>query len=488
MPKCERAAGGKCTHYIDRAETGHAIGGRTELIRMLDDAAAGKIGWVFVYKFDRLGRAAETHVIAQQLDDAGVKLISATEGTNQLPRGIQLVVAEDYSRQLAQRTRDGLVKRFEQGGFTGGIAPYGYRVADCDGLRVLEIETTEAEVVRGIFSQYVRESVGFKVIARRLRDRGISARRGKWCFTSIRSVLANPVYTGRIRYNARKMQLNRVTGRRVPRMKDHTEVIERQDEHLRIIDDESFQQVQNRLDKNPGGSHAPRGVAAFTGLVYCECGSRLTRKTSVRKGHTYNYWTCSRAMRYEDCATRSIIREDVLLATIQDRFKHLFDNPEGLIAEALEIATEAAQGNREDADRIKAQLSDIESQQRRRGELLMDRAIPDAAKATIGRQMAEDEQQRTLLLAALDGVREQAGADLEGLAAAIRECFDDARQRLAEIATPEELNRLVEQFVGPIVVKADGSIYPKQMPPVDTRGIVQGSIAGGGFEPPTSGL
>src|SRR3954471_11148246 len=118
LEQCERAAGGTCQHYIDRAKTGRAMGGRTQLLAMLADAEAGKIGRVFVYKFDRLGRDAETHVIARQLEDAGVELISVTEGTNQLARGIQLVVAEDYSRQLAKRTRDGLIKRHEQRAWT----------------------------------------------------------------------------------------------------------------------------------------------------------------------------------------------------------------------------------------------------------------------------------------------------------------------------------------------------------------------------------
>src|SRR4051812_31520023 len=70
IEQCERAAGVKCVHYIDRAKTGRATGGRTELLRLLDDAEAGRIRRIFVYKFDRLGRAADTHVIAQQLDDA----------------------------------------------------------------------------------------------------------------------------------------------------------------------------------------------------------------------------------------------------------------------------------------------------------------------------------------------------------------------------------------------------------------------------------
>lgn len=225
IEQCERAAGGKCNHYIDRAKTGRATGGRTELIRLLADAEAGKIGRVFVYKFDRLGRAAETHVIAQQLDDASVQLISATEGTKELARGIQLVVAQDYSRQLAQRTRDGLIKRFEQGGFTGGVAPFGYRVAEREGRKVLEVNPDEAAIVRDVVRWYLGESLGFKRIAKRMRERGILSRRQNdkgqrrslgWSNTSVRALLVNPLLTGRTRYNARRMHLNRTSGQAIP--------------------------------------------------------------------------------------------------------------------------------------------------------------------------------------------------------------------------------------------------------------------------------
>jgi len=51
------------------------------------------------------------------------------------------------------------------------------------------------------------------------------------------------------------------------------------------------------------------------------------------------------------------------------------------------------------------------------------------------------------------------------------------------VSTPEQLNRLSEQDVDPA-----GRIHQKQLPPAVAEGSVQGSIAGGGFEPPTSGL
>src|SRR4030095_5674629 len=69
LEQCERAAGGKCLSFIDRAKTGRSTGGRSAMIEVLATADAGKLARVFVYKFDRLGRAADTHLIAQQLED-----------------------------------------------------------------------------------------------------------------------------------------------------------------------------------------------------------------------------------------------------------------------------------------------------------------------------------------------------------------------------------------------------------------------------------
>ena len=114
----------------------------------------------------------------------------------------------------------------------------------------------------------------------------------------------------------------------------------------------------------------------------------------------------------------------------------------------------------------------------------MDRAIPEAAKAAIGRQMAEAEQRRTLLLAGIDGLREQATADTEGLAEAVRQAFDEARQGLATATTPAEFNRFVDEFVGPMTIQADGTILQKQTPPDESEGHLHEYIAGGGIRSP----
>ena len=127
-----------------------ALAGREALLRLLADTEAGQIERVPVYKYDRLGRnLAETSAIIAQLEDSGIEVGSATEGKDALARGMHLVISEHYSRALAERTRDGLVKRFEQKAWTGGPPPYGYRIEKAEGgLHRLAVNEEEAAVVR----------------------------------------------------------------------------------------------------------------------------------------------------------------------------------------------------------------------------------------------------------------------------------------------------------------------------------------------------
>ena len=121
IESCERTLGGKAEHYIDAAKSGRSLGGRSELQRLLADAKQGKIRRVCVWRFSRIGRnLADSAGIIQQLEDEGVAVISAMEGSDPLVRSIFLSMAEHYSRELAQNTRDGLAARFRQRGFTGG--------------------------------------------------------------------------------------------------------------------------------------------------------------------------------------------------------------------------------------------------------------------------------------------------------------------------------------------------------------------------------
>lgn len=123
IEECEKAAGSSLQHFIDEAKTGRAKVSRAELHRLLADAAAGRIARVFVYRYDRLGRnEADSFATVQELEDYGVEVLSATEPKDAVCRGLMLVMAAHYSRELAIKTRNGLLQRHKEKSFTGGVA------------------------------------------------------------------------------------------------------------------------------------------------------------------------------------------------------------------------------------------------------------------------------------------------------------------------------------------------------------------------------
>lgn len=186
------------------------------------------------------------------------------------------------------------------------------------------------------------------------------------------------------------MHLNRSTGRRVHRKKDEAEHLVRQDESLRILDDATFTRVQERMGEGRRGERpqATRGIGPFTSLVFCDCGAKCYRVKSENAKGSYSYYVCSRHLRYEDCRAPGRVREDKLVEVVNGRVARVFDREDEIIARALEIATEGAKGNREEAGRVKREVAAAEEQQARLVELLMDRSIPEAAKAAITRQSA----------------------------------------------------------------------------------------------------
>jgi len=228
-------------------------------------------------------------------------------------------------------------------------------------------------------------------------------------------------------------------------------------------------------------------MARLSGLVYCQCGAKCHSVKSENAKDSYRYYLCSKKTQYGECEHGGRrVREDAIVAVLQDRFAGLLKDKKGIMGRLLEMATTAARGNRHDAERIKGELAEVEGEQATLIDRLMDKAIPAAAKEAIGRKLAEVEERRNLLLAAIDGLREQATVDTEGLAEAIRETIEEARTVLSDTTDPAKFNRAVEEMFGPMEILADGSVQQKQIPPASAEGI--GYIAGGGFEPPTCGL
>ncbi len=485
--------------YIDRARTGRSMAGREALLRLLADTEAGQIERVLVYKYDRLGRnLAETSAIIAQLEDSGIEVGSATEGKDALARGMHLVISEHYSRVLAERTRAGLVKRFEQRAWTGGPPPYGYRIEKTEGgLHRLAINEEEAAVVRWVFQVYTTESVGLKALARRLDKRGIPTRRcPMWAHTSVRRILTNSTCVGRIVYNRRRFKLNKRTGRRVPVWRDESEHLVQNDERLRIIEDDTFTEVQNRLalHARPGrdkGQLLAPAYRPFTGMIFCEvCGSVCYRRTSKNSKGEYHYYGCGCRQRNgrDACGNAGSIREDVLMERITRTYEDIFTDADSIIEDAIEEARKLMQSNRGELRRVRGKIGELDKKIGSLTRLLVDSDIDSTAKRAVSRQIGELEVERERLQQVVAELANDANDNTARLASAVRQALAEAQESLAMVATPPEMRDFIEQYVGPMVLKPDGEIVRKGTAPAEAEAVVKRSLAGAGFEPATHGL
>ncbi len=90
--------------------------------------------------------------------------------------------ASGESLKTSIRTKTRLGQLTEEGHYTGGTVPYGYRAVDKGRVNKrnrtvldLEIDEDEAEVIRLIFHKYVDEGYGAQRLSHYLHEQGIKA-------------------------------------------------------------------------------------------------------------------------------------------------------------------------------------------------------------------------------------------------------------------------------------------------------------------------
>lgn len=190
--------------YIDEGESGAKME-RPEFDKLIyGDIQNPPIESVIVAKSDRVARDIEIYYYYKmQLRLKGITLISIAEDFGKfgvfsdMLESFTLCVAKMERENITKRTSMGRSIKAKQGGYSGGKAPYGYKVQN----KQLEIVESEAEVVKLIFTEKEKGNtlVG---ICNVLAEHGYKSRKdGPFYASNIRSILGNEnTYRGLYRY------------------------------------------------------------------------------------------------------------------------------------------------------------------------------------------------------------------------------------------------------------------------------------------------
>ena len=183
----------------------------------------------------------------------------------------------EYTKEILLRGRIAAVKR---GCFIGREAPYGYSKMVIGKDHTLE-PNENADIVRMIFDMYANQGKTYYQIACHLNDLKFeSPRGGQWTRDTIRKILMNEHYIGKVTFNKIRNTTMVENGVKINKKltQPREEVIVAEGKHQAIIDKDTFQKAQERLKTNPSTKRDFVLQNPFAGVMYCAgCGRVLTR-------------------------------------------------------------------------------------------------------------------------------------------------------------------------------------------------------------------
>lgn len=423
--------------YSDLGKTGTNFE-RESFERLMTDVRHRRVDCVIVKDFSRFGRNyIETGNYIQKIFPfLGVRFVSVTDCFDSLfsdndDIGINLknLANEMYARDIALKVKSSKRAKRESGSYVGGIPPYGYRAEWICGKKCLFAEADAAEVVKWIFSQY-DEGMSLREIAGNLygqeihrpteyhRYHHLCRQQGEalheWPRTSIKAVLTNTVYTGRVERtdadgeNYAPLQLNRFgagdgtgcksgnSGRNEAGNGSEYEPV-RENTHEAIVSKELFCRVAERFeeraekakerasDENKAfreGKISPENKMAhektvscktqeekdiLDGVLFCgRCGKKMGRRRFVtqldfgQEIRSYMYFCRNSNKIDEFCCDAGAVSRDVLIEIVNAVLRQetaLNDiPPERLIRENMKCAGERKVKMQKEIDTIQKKL------------------------------------------------------------------------------------------------------------------------------------
>ena len=298
------------TGIYEEVGSAETIADRPKMQQLLEDIESGMWAGVLVVKIDRLARGdeADQSRITKTFRYSNTKIVTPYK-TFDLNNKFDLkyftfslfMSREEYGF-ITERLQDGRVYSVIEGKYPGNKEPLGYKRVKLAGEKgwTLEIDPDNADTIRLIYDLYVNgieqadgtmKRMGVSLITRRLNELKVpTSKGGSWVVASVRDILINPVYNGKIRWNWRPNKKSMAQGQEVssrPRSKIE-DCLVTEGRHEAIIDDYTFEKAQEYMKQNPprpvGERHKVTNPLA--GIVICsKCGRRMTRRPYGKKGY-----------------------------------------------------------------------------------------------------------------------------------------------------------------------------------------------------------
>ena len=277
--------------------SGESIADRPEFQKVLKQIESPKIKAVLVVEISRLGRPdmEEIGKISKMFRYTNTLVITPSRAFNiadKYERDMfeqELKIGNFYLEYVKTILRAGRESSVKRGCYVCSKPLYGYdKVTITEGKRkypTLAVNEEQANIVRMIFNSYVNENIGTQTIANRLNDMGVTRpQTERWSADTIRDMLENPHYIGKVKWNERKAVLvvdNGEFRKTRPRTTDGDYIL-CDGMHDPIITEELFNAAQAKRGRSHRACANKELRNPLAGLLYCECGRSMSYRHSTR--------------------------------------------------------------------------------------------------------------------------------------------------------------------------------------------------------------
>lgn len=314
--------------------SGETIEARPEIQQLIEDCYAGKYRGIIIVEVSRLSRGNQGD--AQKILDClkygnrnnGVLVITPSK-TYDIAHNpddseymeFELFMSRREYKMIKRRMDRGKEQAVVEGNYMGAYRPYGYDILKTKAGRTLIPNDEEAPIVKFIYEWAIKENLTPFKIAERLTSMGVPTYSGdsEWSKDTVKTILTNPTYTGKVRWNDRMQVKTMVNGELVtsrPRSNhtDHFMLYDGKHQKHALIDEETFNKVGERFHSDKTKANL-KLINPLAGLLVCaKCGKVLAYQPyKHHKGNTSPRFTHKQS---SVCKVKSVIASDVMNAVI----------------------------------------------------------------------------------------------------------------------------------------------------------------------------
>jgi site-specific DNA recombinase len=384
---------------------------RDEMQIIVNAAQEKKFDVLLVYKSDRLGRKEDdTPILISLLVKAGIEVWSTVEGQSKAENHLDKLInyltfwqASGESQNTSIRVKEKIAQMNEQSLYTGSNPPYGYEVYDTGEkhskydktIKDMRIHNEEKKVVELIFDLYTNKGYGTPRVVQYLNEHGYKTRKGNdWRINTVFSILKNPIYTGKKRYNTKDKENHR---KNVDSSEWKFSPVR---EDWIIIDENIFFASQSLMDNRRSGQKKPmprKGKLLLNGLAYCGyCNQKLYSdmgsssyklKDGTVKKREINRYRCLKARQSTIEHERNIFTD----TKYEEQFEDELNEEIGLLKERLEFSDSSITRKGKETSLKNDELKMLEKQVKEK-ESELDDLNGEVIKAIRGKSSFKPEQ------------------------------------------------------------------------------------------------